>query len=380
MALTDKLTSIANAIREKGNTTAKLTLDAMPAAIAALEVGGGGSGEDGVPNPILIDKDATAAFRNKSMNWIIENFGDRIQTSNLTSCPDMFSGNTTIENIPFDLNCSISGKVNFQSAFYNCNKLKSISGSINNANIDTMRYMFYGCNNLRELPVINNLTTENGGTMAFGDAFRGCYSLRSIPESLLKMLGNTNVYNVNGTVFNGLSDLYTIDEIVGIPTKTKEAPSNCFSNPFKCYRIKRFVFDTKEDGSPYIVNWKNQTISLYDGFGWLTGNNAAITDFNSGITEDKKITDETNYPTLKDDPDCYTGNVYYSRFNHDSAVELINSLPDASAYLATQSSGTNTIKFRQDAGKLTDGGQIGDLTEEEIAVATAKGWTISFAA
>ena len=40
--LTDKLTNIANAIRQKGGTTEKLTLDAMPTAISALSTGGGG--------------------------------------------------------------------------------------------------------------------------------------------------------------------------------------------------------------------------------------------------------------------------------------------------------------------------------------------------
>ena len=39
--------------------------------------------------------------------------------------------------------------------------------------------------------------------------------------------------------------------------------------------------------------------------------------------------------------------------------------------------GTNTIKFKGDSGSATDGGAINTLTEEEIAVATAKGWTVS---
>jgi hypothetical protein len=63
--------------------------------------------------------------------------------------------------------------------------------------------------------------------------------------------------------------------------------------------------------------------------------------------------------------------VNYSRYNHDSAVETINSLPDTSAY------GTNTIKFKGASGALTDGGAINTLTEEEIAVAAAKGWTVT---
>ena len=80
---------------------------------------------------------------------------------------------------------------------------------------------------------------------------------------------------------------------------------------------------------------------------------------------------------MKDDPDWYTVKTQYSRYNHDSAVATINSLPDTSAYL-TANGGTNTIKFENYNGNATDGGGIDALTEEEIAVAAAKGWTISF--
>ena len=44
MALTNKLTAIADAIREKSGTSALLTLDAMPGAVAAIETGGGSGG------------------------------------------------------------------------------------------------------------------------------------------------------------------------------------------------------------------------------------------------------------------------------------------------------------------------------------------------
>ena len=42
MALTDKLTAIADAIRSKGGTTEQLTLDGMVEAINAISAGGGG--------------------------------------------------------------------------------------------------------------------------------------------------------------------------------------------------------------------------------------------------------------------------------------------------------------------------------------------------
>lgn len=375
MALTEKLTAIAAAIREKGGTTEKLTLDAMAAAIAALEVGGGG---DGMPNPILIESNASHTFQSPAWNWVIEEFGDRIQTKDLTSTIDMFSANDKVETIAFDFNYKATNTTACNSMFQGCYNLKSITGSINNLRADTLRYMFYNCYNLRYLPTFNNLNTSaTNNSMAFGDVFAYCYSLRAIPESLLKMLGSAYVSNTNGTIFNGLANLYSIDEVVGIPTATGTLTSNCFTNTFKLYRTKRFVFETTASGNPRTVNWKNQTLNLYDGFGWLTTIDKYITGYNSGITADKKVSDTASYNALKNDADWYSGMVQFSRFNHDSAVELINSLPDTSAYL-TANGGTNTIKFRNSAGSYTDGGAIGNLTEEEIAVATAKGWTITF--
>ena len=65
----------------------------------------------------------------------------------------------------------------------------------------------------------------------------------------------------------------------------------------------------------------------------------------------------------------------YSRYNHDSAVETINSLPDTSA-VSDPSAPTNKIYFTGAAGTNTDGGAISNLTAEEIAVATNKGWQV----
>jgi len=94
----------------------------------------------------------------------------------------------------------------------------------------------------------------------------------------------------------------------------------------------------------------------------------------------KRVTDAASYEALKNQDEWYTSLPEYSRYNHDSAVRTINSLPDTSAYLAT-AGGTNTIKFENatNKGSATDGGAIADLTAAEIAVATAKGWTVVLA-
>ena len=132
----------------------------------------------------------------------------------------------------------------------------------------------------------------------------------------------------------------------------------------------------QDNNLPYSCNWKSQVIDL--SFVGYSSSYDYILNYNSGITQDKNVTNNTTYRALKNDPDWFTGSPYYSRYNHDSAVRTINSLPDTSSYLAT-AGGTNTIKFSQLEGADTDGGAINTLTSSEIAVATAKGWTVTFA-
>jgi hypothetical protein len=111
--------------------------------------------------------------------------------------------------------------------------------------------------------------------------------------------------------------------------------------------------------------WANQVIDLSKQAGWGTSTQ-------TNYDKTKEVKDDATYQALKDDPDWWTNNVAYSRYNKESAVRTLNSLPDTTA------TGSNTIKFKGEAGSLTDGGAINTLTEEEIAVAAAKGWTVSF--
>ena len=125
-----------------------------------------------------------------------------------------------------------------------------------------------------------------------------------------------------------------------------------------------------DENTPYTRNWTSQNIDLATtAMGW-SGRESNQISF--GFTEETRITDDASYQLLKDNPDSWTTDPAYSRYNHDSAVRTINSLPDCSA-----SGGTNTIIFKGSQGSKTDGGAISNLTEEEIAVATAKGWTVS---
>jgi hypothetical protein len=173
--------------------------------------------------------------------------------------------------------------------------------------------------------------------------------------------------------YNAFDGCYCLDEIKGLPFPHYNAAwtSNAFSYTFgDCYRLKEMTFAVQEDGTPYSVNWKSQTIDLATnvGQGFIYNFNK-IWDYNTDITKDKEVKDDATYQALKDDPDWFTYDLNYSRYNHDSAVNTINSLP--------YTNGSCTIKFKGDAGALTDGGAINTLTAEEIAVAAAKGWTVT---
>ena len=324
-------------------------------------------------------------FVNNRWNWLLNNYGDKITTQHLGTLSGTFQGSSKLEEIKFSLNLKPSQSCSLLSAFSGCNNLKKlpiITGVIG----DTQNMCAY-CYNLQEIPNewnaidFTQLHTQTSYLYSrIGDTFKSCYSLRKIPSDFLKQLYNNvnnNKYSYTGWMF---SQCYCLDEIIGLRMGANINTNNMFVNNFlSTSRLKKLLFDT-ENGSPRIEQWKNQVIDLTTS-GYLDNSSNAskkyILQYNSGITADKEIIDDTSYSLLKNDNDCFTCNVAYSRYNKISAIETINSLPDTSAYLAT-AGGTNTIKFKGAAGSATDGGAINTMTEEEIAVATAKGWTVSF--
>jgi hypothetical protein len=205
---------------------------------------------------------------------------------------------------------------------------------------------------------------------SLNNMFYSCYSLRKHPE--IYALFSANNGNYNGV----FQYCYALDEIRNIPvpsSTTYSTTSNKFTSTFdRCHRAKSITFRTFENGSPYPAKWSKQTINLSDTVGYAQYD-SNITNYNSGITTATQVTDAASYEALKNNPDWWTADVNFSRYNHDSAVETINSLPDTAA---AGGSG-NTIMFTGASGASTDGGAINTLTEAEIAVAAAKGWTVS---
>lgn len=379
MALISKLENIGNAIRNKTGKTDKLTLDEMATEIASITTGEGG-GADIPEEAFLVSGDCSNRFKYNAWDWFLNMYGDRITTKDITNATSMFSG-SNVTKIPFDLNFKSGTNLAVGGLFEYCKNLKEI-GKLKNARISSIGYMFFQCSELRYLPEFENVDTSymrDYGYASMSNVFNSCYSLREVPESFLKELYNSKATSDSYTALKGsFGNCYALDEVRGLNPQTGTMASNMFGATFGyCYRLKDVIFATQDDGTPYSVSWKSQTLDLSQYVGWAT-NEGYITTHNSGITTDKKVSDDATYQALKDDPDWFTTKIAYSRYNKESALRTIQSLPDTSDYLATQSGATNIIKFAGNAGSSTDGGAINTLTESQIAVATAKGFTVSF--
>ena len=266
--------------------------------------------------------------------------------------------------------------------------------------------LFSYCRNLTDTEIKSFLSHFNFSgfvNAVFNDLFNECRSVRNI-NSILAQLhtqckGYLSDYGGNVSIQSLCRATSVADELVGLPVPCGDVPydsqisfwDNIDAIVESASRAKKITFATKTDGTPYTVKWDGKTISLTNQIGYSTEENNILAHSSvHGITQEKRVSNAETYAALKNDPDYYVYNnatqqydgndvnigLLYSRYNHTSAVETINSLPDCSAYCA-ETSNTNTIVFKKYSGALTDGGGINTLTEQEIAVATNKGWTVS---
>ena len=242
MALTDKLSAIANAIRAKTGKTDPMALDAMPTEIEGISVGGSGTiepltvtengtytppeGVDGyspvevmvTPEPSDID-----ALIDRSITEVTSGaagVGERAfqGCTNLTSAS--FSNATVINGYAFS-GCDNLTNVSFpnvktigNNVFYSCDNLTSVSFP-NVTTVDS--YAFQGCTNLTSAS-FPNVTTFSLGS------FDGCKKLESVDFPNATAIG----WGTSGGVFSNCLALKTVN----LPLVYNAGPSafvGCFS-------------------------------------------------------------------------------------------------------------------------------------------------------
>ena len=426
MALTDKLTAIGDAIRSKTDTKDLIPLDKMPSMILDIQTGGGtvvdaklgeitikengkypasDAGYDGFnwvyvevptsggtlpPEAYVISGDCSSLFMNSKWQWYIDMLGSQIRTENLTNPQMMFSGYMG-SDLPFELNF--------------------MDGSYEYADS-----LFSGCSNFTKVPVLNNFTPisltsafQSWSITDFGDLgsnwdwtayennadewscsmaymFWGCRHLRKAPISFLAHASGWACPQYS-LYYQTFMDCHALDEVVGLPVPYTN--TDWYENAFdgivnNCCRLKKITFAMQDNGLPYTVRWANQCIDLTQSIGYFDRNSIGTNPKDCGFDYANEVSDDSTYDALKDTEDWYTYKANYSRFNIDSAIAVINSLPETSAFAAEQGGITNIIKFRSQQGMLTDSTQrfshIGMLGEPDcesvVATATARGWKI----
>ena len=320
--------------------------------------------------------------------------------------------------------------------FYNNSKVGDLSNiTIKLYESVSIQGAFGNCINLRKLPNFVTTVGTFNSNQYFG-AFENCYKLEQEEFNKFMKLDFSNTpqsyacqnnYNlkhidltqaVNGFIPWG--EIYwSFQRLIGsepnlrtikLPawnpkqdSKPFEASSYYFDTWDGMTMLDSIIFSTEENGVATKAKIKNGLIYIKNNYGCGSTMTGLMSYPDEPLTKDdnvfKDITGSTctverikaGYERVKNRPNwcsvydysmSYQGKTIYpriltSRFNHKSMVDLINTLPDTSEYIAAKG-GTNTLKLCRYMGDLTDEGGTSNLTEEEIAVATAKGWTVTF--
>lgn len=378
MALTDKLTAIGDAVRGKTGESEKLTLDGIAEKIRSM------------PAPmqkITISGDISCLFSEKFMELYNNSLKDYIEFKDVTQCvgliPDMTNnftsgsgGSYRIPKVEDLSNIVINFKENTytksSNMFENAKFLKKLPKLVN-FQPDSLYHFFQFCENLQEIPEdfykdwkIGNYTSQNA-------MFYYCRNLRKAPIGLLKKLQNIDYFNYYDCYsYVCFSSCYKLPEVLNFPFP-KHFSGGTWANPFEqflyeTYSLSRFTFEAEAADVVHKI-YNSITLNFTENVGYGHG---------EGFRSDKQISNAESYAALKNDPDSWTSKLEYCKYNKTSAVETINSLPVVQKGSSTDDN-TFIIKFKGDAGSATDGGAINTMTEEEIAVATARGWTVTLA-
>lgn len=366
------LTAIGDAIREKTGKTDLIAPGNMPAEISNISGGGGGD----IPESAFhLTGNCPYKFAQGSWDWFLDMYGNQITTSNIGNADYMFN-NSSVKNIPFDINFDPTWDADLSSMFANAGNLETVP-RVNNPRPQRLSQLFQFAGKLKEIPEdwCDTWDWSKMDTYNYTDCsslFSYCYNLRKFPMELISH-GAPGVTNAGSTVlYSTFQNCLSLDEIVGIVCPYDNAYTYGLFNNYVngCCRLKRLTFAPAKP-----QKWAGATFDLRH-IGYVNSSVSwawTYTDF----TEATKVWNDDTYQALKDNPDYWTEYPAYSRYNHDSAVETINSLPDCSEYQTQNGKSANNIYFWGPEGSATDGGGIDTLTEAEIAVAAAKGWTVT---
>ena len=364
------LTNIANAIRAKKSSTDTYTPAEMATAISSIETGGGGgpTAED-----LTFTGDLSYFNYYGRMGKLIKKYGSQMSFNYVSHMDKAFQGNDTLNSDFSNLTINLSNRASLWYTFSSNGSIKKFP-KFAGGSIDKCEDMFYRFDGETIPDDLFSNTTFNLKNAAcdYSELFRESYHLKKVPLWFSNMAFTRANFTVSpyATPYNVCFKFCRRLNEITLPLVL--SPVNIDQNAFletfeQVSSARKIVFAPSPESANESCNWKNQVIDLTKYVGYC----------NRGIGDSsKKIYDATTYAALKNDPDAWTDDITYSFYNHDSALETLNSLP-FTGNSASQSS-PNIIKFKGESGSATDGGAINTLTTAEIAQAANRRWSVSY--
>lgn len=265
------------------------------------------------------------------------------------SLASMFQNCYSLENLDIS-GWDVSKITNFSSMFNCCYSLRSLNVSLwDTSSGTTFASMFSGCFHLKTLDV-SNFDVSNATTLT--SMFSSCYSLKSV--------GNINNWNVSKvTTFASMFRYcHSLNQTFNLSTWNVSKVTNASYMFAECYSLLEFTAN----------NWNLAVCTTVESMFYMAKNLKTLTLNNwcSNSTLPKLTTNPSYFAGYCYSLENYSGPklhlnhsfTYDYSLTYESLIGIINNLP-------TVSSKTITIS----------GIPYGQLTTDEKAIITTKGWT-----
>lgn len=283
--------------------------------------------------------------------------------------------------------------INGSYMFRDCYNLESVP-MFDTSKMTTTRAMFYDCKKLNKLPLFDFSSSTDGAYM-----FKGCKSLREVPfynfsnlESTYSMFQQSGIVTIPEFDFSKVTTMYAtfyqcynLESVPEIKTSSVTNFQQLFIN---CYALKNVaLFDTSNANSfvsmfsgcyslktipqfntskARFVNYMFQDCVGLTDLPLLDFENVTQINAFFGYYDITSLIRVGGFKNLKIDWNDNTGLVKTPSINYDSIMNIINNLYD---FRANGETTTKTIKFNSKS--------VSKLSDEDIAVATSKGWKIT---
>lgn len=258
-----------------------------------------------------------------------------------TSTNSLYSENILLKYAP---NINTSNVTDMNNMFYNCSSLE-FTPTYNTSNVLYMTNMFAGCANLKLFSF-----TDTSNVVDMSSMFTECKLLTTIPE-----MNTSNVVNMS-------SMFYACSSLIMIPPFNTSNVTNMANMFVSCSSLTTIPeMDTSNVNNMYY---------MFNGCSSLTAlplldtSNITNMRYFIGNTQLKNLTDIGGFKDLK----ISVTQGFLDKAPNLTVESLMNVINNVYDLTANGLSG-QSLKFGQT--------NLDKLTPEQIAVATAKGWTLT---